>query len=156
MSRVLLKKKTGSLSRSAGTLVANASSVSTPLMLVKEVDPVRCDGGKLVAGPAFSPSSHGTSPTATAARCSFIHEFCRNQNCGGWTFAEGVRRVGRVHYWDERMKRDLADEKLSAPWQTPVKEIIKRTIVMDPALRSEVTLVKIKKSRVFIVPLKFN
>ena len=54
------------------------------------------------------------------------------------------------------MKRDIADEKLSAPWPTPVKEIIKRTIVIDPALRSEVTLVKIKKSRVFIVALKFN
>jgi len=48
------------------------------------------------------------------------------------------------------------DVHFSAFWQTPVKEIIKRTIVIDPALRSQMTLVKIKKSRVFIVPLKFD
>jgi hypothetical protein len=50
----------------------------------------------------------------------------------------------------------MEDDQFSAFWQTAVKEIIKRTIVIDPALRRQVTLVKVKKSRVFIVPLKFN
>ena len=50
----------------------------------------------------------------------------------------------------------MEDDQFSASWQTPVKEIIKRTIVIDPALRSQVTLVKVEKSWVFIVALKFN
>src|SRR5438128_6428098 len=37
-----------------------------------------------------------------------------------------------------------------------MKEIIKGAVVIDPAFCSEVTLLKVKKSRVFIVPLKFN
>jgi hypothetical protein len=37
-----------------------------------------------------------------------------------------------------------------------VKEIIKGAIVIDPAFHGEMTLVKVKKSRVFIVPLKFD
>ena len=37
-----------------------------------------------------------------------------------------------------------------------MKEIIKGTVVIDPAFRSEVTLVTVKKRRVFIMPLKFN
>jgi hypothetical protein len=37
-----------------------------------------------------------------------------------------------------------------------MKEIIKGAVVIDPALRGQMTLVTIKKSRVFIVPLKFN
>ena len=37
-----------------------------------------------------------------------------------------------------------------------MKEIIKGTVVIHPALRSEVTLVTVKKSRVFVMPLKFD
>ena len=39
---------------------------------------------------------------------------------------------------------------------TPMKEIIQRAVVIDPAFRSKMTLVTVKKSRVFVVPLKFN
>ena len=45
---------------------------------------------------------------------------------------------------------------LSAPWHTPMKEIIKGAIVIHPAFRSEVTFVTDKKDRVLIVPLKFH
>jgi hypothetical protein len=45
---------------------------------------------------------------------------------------------------------------LSAPWHTPMKEIIKGAIVIHPAFRSEVTFVTDKKGRVLIVPLKFH
>lgn len=37
-----------------------------------------------------------------------------------------------------------------------MKEIIKGAVVVDPALCGEMTLVTIKKSRVFVVPIKFN
>jgi hypothetical protein len=37
-----------------------------------------------------------------------------------------------------------------------MKEIIKGAIVIHPAFRSEVTLVTVKKSRVFVMLLKFN
>jgi hypothetical protein len=37
-----------------------------------------------------------------------------------------------------------------------MKEIIKGAVVIDPAFRSEVTLVTVKKRRVFIMPLKFD
>ena len=37
-----------------------------------------------------------------------------------------------------------------------MKEIIKGAIVIDPTFRSEVTLVKVKKSRVFVMLLKIN
>jgi hypothetical protein len=37
-----------------------------------------------------------------------------------------------------------------------MKEIVKGSVVIDPAFRSQVTLVTVKKSRVFIMPLKFN
>jgi hypothetical protein len=50
----------------------------------------------------------------------------------------------------------MEDDQFSAFWQTPVKEIIKCAIIIDPTLGSQMTLVKIKKSRVFVVPLKFN
>jgi hypothetical protein len=44
----------------------------------------------------------------------------------------------------------------STPGDTSMKEIIKGAIVIDPAFRSEVTLVSIKKTGVFIMPLKFD
>ena len=37
-----------------------------------------------------------------------------------------------------------------------MKEIIERAIVIDPAFCSEMTFVTDKKSRVFVVLLKFN
>lgn len=37
-----------------------------------------------------------------------------------------------------------------------MKEIIKGAVVIDPTFRSEVTLVTIKKSGIFVMPLKFN
>jgi hypothetical protein len=37
-----------------------------------------------------------------------------------------------------------------------MKEIIKGAVVIDPTFRSEVTLVTVKKSRVFVMALKFN
>ena len=37
-----------------------------------------------------------------------------------------------------------------------MKEIIKGTIVIDPAFRAQVAFVSVKKLRVFIVSLKFN
>ena len=43
-----------------------------------------------------------------------------------------------------------------ALWQTPVKEIVKGTVVIYPAFCCEMTLVTDKKSRVFVVILKFN
>jgi 2-hydroxy-3-keto-5-methylthiopentenyl-1-phosphate phosphatase len=45
---------------------------------------------------------------------------------------------------------------LSAPWHTPMKEIIKGAIVIHPAFRSEVTFVTDKKGRVLIVSFKFH
>lgn len=45
---------------------------------------------------------------------------------------------------------------LSAPWHSPMKEIIKGAIVIHPAFRSEVTFVTDKKGRVLIVSLKFH
>jgi hypothetical protein len=50
----------------------------------------------------------------------------------------------------------MEDDQFSASWQTPVKEIVKSAVVIDPAFGSEVTLVKVKKSRVLIMRLKFN
>lgn len=40
--------------------------------------------------------------------------------------------------------------------QAPVKEIIKSLVVIDPALCCEMTLVLDKKSRIFVVILKFD
>ncbi len=37
-----------------------------------------------------------------------------------------------------------------------MKEIVKGAVVIDPAFRGQMTLVTIKKSRVFVMPLKFN
>ena len=37
-----------------------------------------------------------------------------------------------------------------------MKEIIKGAVVIDPTFRSEVTLVTIKKSGIFVMPLKFS
>src|SRR5229473_8454236 len=37
-----------------------------------------------------------------------------------------------------------------------MKEIIKGAVVIDPAFRGQMTLVTIKKNRVFVMPLKFN
>ena len=37
-----------------------------------------------------------------------------------------------------------------------MKEIIKGAVVIDPTFRSEVTLVTVKKSGIFVMPLKFN
>ena len=37
-----------------------------------------------------------------------------------------------------------------------MEEIVKGSVVIDPAFGSQVTLVTVKKSRVFIMPLKFN
>jgi hypothetical protein len=45
---------------------------------------------------------------------------------------------------------------LSTPGYTSMKEIIKGAIVIDPAFGSEMTLVKVKKSRVFVMSLKIN
>jgi hypothetical protein len=39
---------------------------------------------------------------------------------------------------------------------TTLKEVVNGAIVIDPAFRSEVTLVAVKKSRIFVVPLKLN
>jgi len=44
-------------------------------------------------------------------------------------------------------------DHLLALWQTPVKEIVEGAVVIDPALRSQVTLVKVKKSRSSSCPL---
>ena len=41
-------------------------------------------------------------------------------------------------------------------WQTPVKEIVKGTVVICPAFCCEMRLVLDKKRRVFIVRLKFD
>lgn len=43
-----------------------------------------------------------------------------------------------------------------ALWQTPVKEIVKGTVVICPAFCCEMTLVMDKKSWVFVVLLKFD
>ena len=37
-----------------------------------------------------------------------------------------------------------------------MEEIVKGSVVIDPAFRSEVTLVTVKKSRIFIMAFKFN
>ena len=37
-----------------------------------------------------------------------------------------------------------------------MKEIIKGAVVIDPTFRSKMTLVMIKKIRVFVIPLKIN
>ena len=37
-----------------------------------------------------------------------------------------------------------------------MKEIIQGPVVIHPAFRGKVTLVTVKKSRVFIMPFKFN
>ena len=37
-----------------------------------------------------------------------------------------------------------------------MKEIIKGAVVIDPAFCGEMTLVTMKKSRIFVVPFKFN
>ena len=48
------------------------------------------------------------------------------------------------------------DDHFSASWQTSVKEIVKGTVVICPAFCCEMTLVTDKKSRVFVVLLKFE
>ncbi len=50
----------------------------------------------------------------------------------------------------------MEDDHFSASWQTPVKEIIERAIIIHPAFRSEVALVTDQKSRVFVVLLKLS
>jgi hypothetical protein len=50
----------------------------------------------------------------------------------------------------------VKDDDFSAPWQTPVKKIIERAIVIHPAFGSEVIPVKVKKSRVLIMFFEFN
>jgi hypothetical protein len=37
-----------------------------------------------------------------------------------------------------------------------MKEIIKGAIVIDPAFNGEMTLVKVKKSRIFVMPREFD
>ena len=37
-----------------------------------------------------------------------------------------------------------------------MKEIVKGAVVIDPAFRGEVTFVKVKKSRVLVMALKFD
>jgi len=48
------------------------------------------------------------------------------------------------------------DDQFSASWQTAMKEIIERAIIIHPAFCSEMTCVTDQESRVFIVRLKFN
>ena len=43
-----------------------------------------------------------------------------------------------------------------ALWQTPMKEIVKGTVVIYPSFCCEMTLVTDKKSWVFVVLLKFD
>jgi hypothetical protein len=50
----------------------------------------------------------------------------------------------------------MEDDQFSASWQTPVKEIVKSAVVICPAFCCEMTLVPDKKSRVFVVLLKFD
>src|SRR5712664_1213997 len=50
----------------------------------------------------------------------------------------------------------MEDDRLSASWQTPVKEIIERAIIIHPAFCSEMILVTDEKSRFFVMRLKFS
>ena len=50
----------------------------------------------------------------------------------------------------------MESDHLLALWQTPVKEIVKGAVVIRPAFCCEMTLVTDKKSRVFVVLLKFD
>src|SRR5262249_2247724 len=52
--------------------------------------------------------------------------------------------------------RQPKDDRRSATWQTAVKEIIERAIIIHPAFCSEMTSVTDQESRVFIVRLKFS
>jgi len=50
----------------------------------------------------------------------------------------------------------MEDDHFSASWQTPVIEIVERAIVIRPAFCCKMRLVPDKKSRVFVVFLKFD
>lgn len=54
------------------------------------------------------------------------------------------------------MFREMEGHQFSARWQTPVKKIVKSAVVICPAFRCKMGLLPDKKSRVFIVLLKFN
>ena len=50
----------------------------------------------------------------------------------------------------------MKDDHFSASWQTAVIEVVKHLVVICPAFCCEMTLVTDKKSRVFVVLLKFD
>ena len=48
------------------------------------------------------------------------------------------------------------DDQFSASWQTAMKEIIERAIIIHPAFCSEMTCVTDQETCVFVVFLKFD